>query len=599
MKGTLRKGRRFGEYKVESFIKVSGLDNVESYMLVAEDGSRALLKLVVDGCGGLEFDEEVCDALNSSNVFAQLACGKITVKGVKYAYVARKYVEGERLSDVLLREICLTWSQASHIMIEVLKVIARLHDMPAPILHNDISPRNIIVSGSDYEDVCVIGTGHLSYETSGRPGFSTRDLLPLFMAPETSRRKFTQQTDIFSTGALLYYMLVGREPWCEPCVALASAKEISEARQKPLPHIWYKYGERLLEDDKMDMIRRMLALDVRKRYSDVREVLSDLLAIKCEERRLLQEKINEEENELFRLIEQYEQAAEQQAQSVKEPEIEKGFAEVAGLDNVKQLLTEEVLFVLKNPDKAQKYRLKAPNGMLFFGPPGCGKSYLAEKLSHEVQANFMMVKASDLGCVYVHGTQGKIKELFDEAREKAPSVICLDEIDGMVPDRTKVNNESAAGEVNEFLSQLNNCSERGIFVIGTTNRPNMIDPAILRSGRMDHMIYIPMPDLPARKEIFRVHLKNRPLSEDIDLDRLAELTEGYVASDIELIVNRTALKAAKDDVLLSQELLEDMIPKVRKSVTSEDNMSYENMKLQFESAAKSQGRKRIGFMTAG
>ena len=116
---------------------------------------------------------------------------------------------------------------------------------------------------------------------------------------------------------------------------------------------------------------------------------------------------------------------------------------------------------------------------------------------------------------------------------------------------------------------------------------------------MDHMIYIPMPDLPARKEIFRVHLKNRPLSEDIDLDRLAELTEGYVASDIELIVNRTALKAAKDDVLLSQELLEDMIPKVRKSVTSEDNMSYENMKLQFESAAKSQGRKRIGFMTAG
>jgi transitional endoplasmic reticulum ATPase len=169
----------------------------------------------------------------------------------------------------------------------------------------------------------------------------------------------------------------------------------------------------------------------------------------------------------------------------------------------------------------------------------------------------------------------------------------------MVPDRTKVNNESAAGEVNEFLSQLNNCSERGIFVIGTTNRPNMIDPAILRSGRMDHMIYIPMPDLPARKEIFKVHLKNRPLSEDIDLDRLAELTEGYVASDIELIVNRTALKAAKDDVLLSQELLEDMIPKVRKSVTSEDNMSYENMKLQFESAAKSQGRKRIGFMTAG
>ena len=208
-----------------------------------------------------------------------------------------------------------------------------------------------------------------------------------------------------------------------------------------------------------------------------------------------------------------------------------------------------------------------------------------------------MIKASDLGSIYIHGTQGKIKELFDDAAAKAPTVLCFDELDGMVPDRSKVTSEGAAGEVNEFLSQLNNCSDRGIFVIGTTNRPNMIDPAVLRSGRMDHLIYIPMPDAEARKELFRIHLLGRPQSEDIDLDALAGLTEGYVASDIELIVNKTALAAAKKDVPLSQELLKERIPMIRKSVSESDRETYEAVRQQMESKPKREERRRIGFVT--
>ena len=125
----------------------------------------------------------------------------------------------------------------------------------------------------------------------------------------------------------------------------------------------------------------------------------------------------------------------------------------------------------------------------------------------------------------------------------------------------------------------------------------MIDPAVLRSGRMDHLVYIPMPDMEARKELFRIHLKGRPQQEDVDIEKLAGQTEGYVASDIELIVNRTALIAAKKDVPLSQELLEERIASVRKSVSESDNASYESMRQQLESSAKTPERRRIGFIT--
>ena len=168
----------------------------------------------------------------------------------------------------------------------------------------------------------------------------------------------------------------------------------------------------------------------------------------------------------------------------------------------------------------------------------------------------------------------------------------------MVPDRSKVTSEAIAGEVNEFLTQLNGCSERGIFVIGTTNRPEMIDPAILRSGRMDHLIYIPMPDRKARRELFRIHLDGRPTEDDIDADALARMTDGYVASDIELIVNKTALVSARDDVPISQLRLEERIGITRRSVSESERAAYESVCMEILSAPRTEERKRIGFKTS-
>jgi transitional endoplasmic reticulum ATPase len=236
-----------------------------------------------------------------------------------------------------------------------------------------------------------------------------------------------------------------------------------------------------------------------------------------------------------------------------------GFADVAGMQTLKDELTKRVIWVLKDKEKAEKYRLTPPNGMILYGPPGCGKTYFAEKFAEEAQFNFTMVSGSDLGSTYMHGTQGKIANLLKEAEQRAPVILCFDEFDSFVPSRGSSDANQRGEEVNEFLAQLNNCSKRGIFVIGTTNRIELIDPAILRKGRMDLHVEIPAPDAETRASIFQLHLRERPVAEDVNAQELAGLTENYAAADIAFIVNEAAMMAALADDLIRQEHLVNSI----------------------------------------
>jgi transitional endoplasmic reticulum ATPase len=272
-----------------------------------------------------------------------------------------------------------------------------------------------------------------------------------------------------------------------------------------------------------------------------------------------------------------------------------GFKDIAGMNGLKQMLTQKVIFILKDKEKAARYKLLPPNGMLFYGPPGCGKSFFAEKFAEETGFNFILVKASDLGSIYVHGSQGKIADLFKKAEENKPTIICFDEFDAFVPNRSNKGAEHQAGEVNEFLSQLNNCAQRGIFVTATSNRPDMIDPAVLRTGRIDKLVYVPMPDKDARREMFKLHLNGRPCSE-IDAERLAELTDGYIASDIAYIVNDAAMGAAFSDKPISQELLETTISSIHPSISKEVVNSYENLHEKMEDVDIRNKRPKIGFI---
>ena len=243
-----------------------------------------------------------------------------------------------------------------------------------------------------------------------------------------------------------------------------------------------------------------------------------------------------------------------------------GFSDVAGMEELKAELMNRVVWVLREREKAEKYRLSPPNGMILYGPPGCGKTYFAEKFAEETGFNFVLVNGSDVGSSYIHGTQNKIAALFKEAATKAPVILCFDEFDSFVPSRSSRAAEHRPEEVNEFLGQLNNCSEKGIFVIGTTNRLDLIDPAILRKGRMDLHVMIPAPDERTRGLMFKLHLKDRPLSDDIDCDALAKMTDNYAAADIAFIVNEAAMMAALGNESISQRHLENSIKSNKSSL---------------------------------
>ena len=253
-----------------------------------------------------------------------------------------------------------------------------------------------------------------------------------------------------------------------------------------------------------------------------------------------------------------------------------GFADVAGFDELKHRLSDEVIWPLKNKAKAAKYRITPPSGMLLYGPAGCGKTFFAQKFAEETGFSFKLIVPSDIGGMIIHETQKKVAALFEEAQREVPCIICFDEIDAMVPRRTSAPGlEYQNTEVNEFLAQMNNCGEKGIFIIGTTNNKDLIDPAALRTGRLDYHVEIPKPGRIQRAELFRVCLQNRPMESDIDLESLAMSTDGFTASDIAFVVNKAALSAAKADLLISTDIVSKCISEVQ---TCRINNVYETDK---------------------
>lgn len=267
-----------------------------------------------------------------------------------------------------------------------------------------------------------------------------------------------------------------------------------------------------------------------------------------------------------------------------------GFSEVAGMDDLKAQMTRNFIQIVQNPDLAKTFAITPPNGILLWGPPGNGKTFISRKLAEQSGLYFSLVNPSDLGSIYVHGTQGMIGELFSRAekiaaREKTGVLLCLEEFDTLVPNRANPTPNNRSDEVAEFLTRLNNCADKGVYVIATTNRIDAIDPAVMRKGRIDQVVYVGLPDPKVRRQLLEMELDKRPHS-NIDYTRLVDLTDGFTAGDISFLIKETARKSFEASIQnpdhsiveISQTLVEDTIKANKPSITSAERHSYEKLR---------------------
>ncbi|HEC88161.1 MAG TPA: AAA family ATPase [Thermoplasmata archaeon] len=224
--------------------------------------------------------------------------------------------------------------------------------------------------------------------------------------------------------------------------------------------------------------------------------------------------------------------------------------DIGGLHEVKQRLREAVEWPLKNSAVFKRMGIRPPKGILLYGPPGTGKTLLAKAVATESQANFLSIKGPEIFSKWVGESEKAVRELFKKAKQTAPSIIFLDELDAIAPRRGGYEGTRVTETVvNQLLTSIDGIEQLSdVVVIGATNRPDIIDPSFLRPGRFDELILVGPPDKEARKEIFKIHTKEMPLAEDVDLDELAEITEGYAGADIEGICREAGMIALREDM---------------------------------------------------
>jgi len=220
--------------------------------------------------------------------------------------------------------------------------------------------------------------------------------------------------------------------------------------------------------------------------------------------------------------------------------------DIGDLEEVKQKIREIVELPLKHPELFERLGIEPPKGILLYGPPGTGKTLLAKALANEIGAYFISINGPEIMSKFYGESEERLRKVFEEAQANAPAVIFIDELDSIAPKREEVVGEVEKRVVAQLLALMDGLKERGkVIVIGATNRPEALDPALRRPGRFDREIEIPPPDKRARREILSVHTRNMPLADDVDLDKIAEITHGYTGADIAALVKEAAMSALR------------------------------------------------------
>ena len=563
---TFKKGEKIGKYVINSFIKKGIV--AESYTVLGPDDMMYFMKIYELQSipreqlfeGKEVYEIQLCKELNSddyANVVRYVDNGEVKKSNVVYHYLVTEFYRGITLYDAVRNEGRFDLEDAVQITLCVLSGLSFIHSRA--LIHNDIRPSNIMLQELDDGMLMptIIDLGHISYMVKGRPTFADEDLMPYFRAPETFRSVYTVKSDIFSTGALLYFLMFGKSPWEDMDLRLLNGdkKKIADAVKKSRKQdLILETDEVKLPDYMKAILLKAMAKKPEDRFGSAAEFAQDLMQQVMPE---LAKQMEEGEPNT--------QQEEEQEQDNKAPIITfkkgsgSGFDNVTGRDELKEQLRKEVLFALQNPDKAKLYKLPAINGVLLYGPPGCGKSLVLESFAEELGFNYSIIKGVEMGHIYQQGVLDNLQRVFDAAEIKAPFVLCFDELEFIAPNPNGDGEEgNITPQISAFFSMLNHCSEKGILVVATTNRPDLIDQAIMRVGCFDRVFFVPQPDFEARKDIFMDHLKDRPC-EELDYDELARISDDFNAGDITEAVNEAAMTAAYNDVPISQKILVDVL----------------------------------------
>ncbi|MGV8077567.1 MAG: CDC48 family AAA ATPase [Methanosarcina sp.] len=266
--------------------------------------------------------------------------------------------------------------------------------------------------------------------------------------------------------------------------------------------------------------------------------------------------------------------------------------DVGGLDEAKQSIIEAVEWPIKSPQKFVQMGIKAPRGILLYGPPGTGKTMIAQAVAKESNANFISVKGPEMFSKWLGESEKAIRETFKKARQVAPCVIFFDEIDSVAAMQGMESTDGRTSErvLNQLLTEMDGLeSLKDVVVIAATNRPNLLDPAILRPGRFDRLVYMGSPDRKGRLRIFKIHTKNTPLAEDVDLETLADTTEGYVGADIESVCREAVMIALRENFdieKIEMRHFRDALKKVKPTITENIAQFYEKIEAQFKGGQK-------------
>lgn len=589
------------EFEVLLFIKES--TNAETYRVRGSDKKLYVLKLFnYSKLRRNFFDEEgnileikFLQQVSHTNLVSYKDSGELIVDGKKFAFLVMEFIPGETLTERVTREPFNSLYDIKEVALGVLNGLKYLHSLDEPIIHNEVTPQNIMLDmRSNISIPRIIDFGFARSFHQSTKSYSREGLNLNHVASECFNNIFSPQSDLYSVGVMIYQLIYGLPPWFRDISQFQSDRNKLEEiilRERSKPLIFEDVSGRIVDfnNEIIPILEKALEQDPDDRFQSADEFI-----------KVLEGEIAVEDLESSKKVES-DQSPPKKIKSTKGTG--KGFDAIAGMESLKDELRHSVINALHNPEEYAKYGVTIPNGMLLYGPPGCGKTFFAKHFAEEVGFNFMLATPSTLKSRYVNATQENIAKMFEEAEKNAPTIIFIDEINELLPNRDSDAHEMSKSAVNEMLAQMDRTGEKGIFIIGATNYPDMIDPAILRSGRLDKKFYLSPPDLAARTALFELYLKGRPLDFGIDYNRLGELTENFVSADIEFLVNEASRSALVNKSRITMDTLINTISSSRPSVPLKELEKYKQIQARLNSDESndqqqkdgSEGRRRIGF----